>query len=59
MSSVAVIRTGSQRAKDDGPGEGAGAVVKVSVCGDDLAIQRHGQRDEGDVVEGEAESLVA
>jgi hypothetical protein len=37
------------------PGESAGAVVQAPVRRDVRAIQLHGQRDEGRVVEGEAE----
>ena len=37
------------------PRESTGAVVQAPVCGDVRAVQLHGQRDEGGVVEGEAE----
>src|SRR2546425_7777379 len=46
---------GADPRKVANPRESAGAVVQAPVCSDVRAVQLHGQRDEGGVIEGEAE----
>src|SRR5437773_3031279 len=46
---------GADPRKVANPRESAGAVVQAPVCSDVRAVQLHGQRDEGGIIEGEAE----